>query len=124
MGRAGEGPRREPILDAEVETTIFPPMISQNSCKLQFLQLASNFSASAINFVGKMKSYSAINSKSGTKQRRADTGLQYLALNSEILISPINSGLCLMFTPAYILKIQPSGHSVNTPQYLLQLVFD
>lgn len=71
-----------------------------------------------------MKSYSAINSKSGTKQQHADTRLQYLALNSEILISPINSGLCLMFTPAYILKIQPSGHSVNTPQYLLQLVFD
>lgn len=71
-----------------------------------------------------MKSYNAINSKSGTKQQRADMGLQYLALNSEILISPINSGLCLMFTPAYILEIQPSGHSVNTPQYLLQLVFD
>lgn len=124
MGRAGEGLWREPFLDAEVETTIFPPVISQNSCKLQFLQRASNFSANAINFVGKMKSYSAINSKSGTKQRRSDTGLQYLALNSEILISPINSGLCLMFTPAYILKIQPSGHSVNTPQYLLQLVFD
>lgn len=78
----------------------------------------------AINFIEMMKSYNAINSKSGTKQQRADMGLQYLALNSEILISPINSGLCLMFTPAYILEIQPSGHSVNSPQYLLQLVFD
>lgn len=76
MGRTGEGPRREPFLDAEVETTIFSPVVSQNSCKLQqFLQRASNFSANAINFVGKMKSYSAINSKSGTKQRHADTAV-------------------------------------------------
>lgn len=125
MGWTGEGLQREPFLDSQVETTIFSPVVSQNSWKLQqFLQRASNFCANAINFAGKTKSYSTINSKSGTKQQRADTGLQHLALNSEILISPINSGLCLMFTPAYILKIQPSGHSVNTPQYLLQLVFD
>lgn len=96
-----------------------------NSCKLQqYLQWASKPSDNAINFIRKMKSYSAINSKSGTKQQPWDTGLQYLALNSEIQISPISSGLCLMFTPAYIPQIQPSGHSVNTPQYLLQLVFD
>ena len=114
------------MLKEKLQFFFFFPVVSLNFCKLlQFLWgEASRFSEAAINFVGKMKPYSAINSKSGTKQQHADTGLQCLALNSEILISPINSGLCLMFTPAYILEIQPSGHSVNTPQYLLQLVFD
>lgn len=71
-----------------------------------------------------MKPYGAINSESGTKLQQGDTGLEYLALSPEMEISPIKSGLCLMFAAASIPQLQPSGHRVNTPQYLLQLVFD
>lgn len=86
--------------------------------------VSSKFPDIVINFIRKMKPYGAINSKSGTKQQQRDTGLQYLALSSKIEISPISPGLCLMFTAASIPQLQPSGHRVNTPQYLLQLVFD
>lgn len=84
----------------------------------------SLFLDNTINFAQKEKSEGAINSQSGTKQSLGDTGPQSLALNSEMLISPINLGLCLMLVPASAPNIQPHGHCVNTPQYLLQLVFD
>lgn len=71
-----------------------------------------------------MEPYEAINSKSGTEQEPGDTGRRYLALSSEMEISPIHPGLCLMLAAASTALLQPRGHRANTPQYLLQLVFD
>lgn len=86
--------------------------------------MSSKIFDSVINFIKKIEPYGAINSKSGTKQEPGDTGGRYLALSSETEISPIHPGLCLMFTAASTPLLQPRGHRVNTPQYLLQLVFD